>query len=68
LIFQARSYFFSDFSRWIAAINLSRCSYQTGRFNPCSSWKTAMNASWGTMSETVFMDGRDYGPAMTNLF
>ena len=28
---------------------------------------TAMNASRRTMIQTVFMDGRDNGPAMTNL-
>ena len=27
----------------------------------------AMNASRGTMTQTVFMDGRDNGPAMTSL-
>jgi hypothetical protein len=27
---------------------------------------TAMNASRETMAKTVFMDGRDNGPAMTN--
>ena len=26
----------------------------------------AMNTSRGTMTQTVFMDGRDNGPAMTN--
>ena len=29
--------------------------------------ETAMNESRGTMTQTVFMDGRDNGPAMTNL-
>jgi hypothetical protein len=33
LIFQSRSYFLSDFPRWIAAFMLSYCSYQTSRFN-----------------------------------
>ena len=28
---------------------------------------TAMNASRGTMTQIVFMDGRDNGPAMTDL-
>src|SRR5438552_13199355 len=28
---------------------------------------TAMNASRGTMTQTVFMDGRDNGPAKTRL-
>ena len=28
---------------------------------------TAMNASQGIMTQTVYMDGRDKRPAMTNL-